>query len=297
MHIRLQQCSVLLAILLISIFLAPLCILSALDKKESTSFEARKYSQPQQYALLLGGGFNSQNNLESFYKNIAYVYEALRDLGYKKENIITLFFRGATAARPIIDGEATRKRFLKELDNLAALLGPEDSLLIFRSGHGIIELVFDENLGKSNGTEAVMQLSDGNLSSTDLQAKLDKIDCKHIVLILSQCFSGLFADIARNIDNIVVVTETDALGYAIHQTQMKTGWKYEEWPFVKCLFDGFLDKNAATPSQSVAYAFAYMLKKNPNIIGVPIRADRPLLKENPQIRYGNKLTAGTVYLD
>lgn len=296
MNIKLQQLYFLLIIIPISIFSTPVNVLPASHIEALKNTEEHEHNQSEHYAILLGGGFNRKNNLESFYRNIEYVYDTLRQLGYKKKNIKTLFWGGVTPLRPIIDGEATRKRLLTELDNLAAIVGPEDSLLLFRSGHGIIELVFDKDSEMSSGTEAVMQLSDGNLGSTELQAKLENIKCKHIILILSQCFSGLFTEIAKNIDNIVIVTETDALGYAIHQTQMKTGWEYEVWPFVKCLFDGFLDRNTRAHGQSVAYAFEYMLKKNPNIIGVPIRADRPLLKENPQIRYGVKLKTGTVYL-
>jgi hypothetical protein len=297
MNTRQHQRCVLLIIVLISLFFAPLNVLPSSDIEEFKNAEENEHIQSERYALLFGGGFNNKNNLESFYTNIEYVYDALRQLGYKKKNIKTLFFGGETPKRPIIEGEATRKRLLTELDNFAAVMGSEDSLLLFRSGHGIIELVFDKHSQMSPGTEAVMQLSDGCLSPTELQEKLLKIQCEQIIFILSQCFSGPFTEIAKNIDNIVIITETDALGYAIHQTQMKTGWKYAAWPFVKCLFDGFLDQNSEASARSVAYAFAYMLEKNPNIIGFPIRADRPLLKENPQIRYGKKLIKGTVYLD
>jgi hypothetical protein len=40
-----------------------------------------------------------------------------------------------------------------------------------------------------------------------------------------------------------------------------------------------------------------MLECNPNAKGIAIKADRPLLKEYPQIRYGNGLTMGNVYID
>ena len=289
MNCKLQHCSVLPIIILIGIFFAPGNVLPSSDIKGLKNPEKHQNIQSEKYALLIGGGYNNQNNLASFYINIEYVRDTLRQLGYKKRNIITLFYGGATLTKPNIDGEATRKRLLIELDKYASILGPEDSLLLFRSGHGTIELVFDEHSGMGIGPEAVMQLSDGNLGPTKLQAKFEKINCRHIILILSQCFSGPFTEIAKNIDNIVIITETDALGYAFHENQMKTGWKYEVWPFVKCLFDGFSNQNSEANTQSVAYAFEYMLEKNPNIIGVPIRADRPLLKENPQIRYGKKL--------
>jgi len=297
LNIILKQGLILLISTFISMFFVPANVLASRDIYELKIPSDHKDIEPEKYALLLGGGTNNQNNFDSFYANIAYVYDVLRQLGYKKKNIKTLFLGGVAPSRPIVDGEATKKRFLTELENFAKVILPTDSMLLFRSGHGTIELIFDENMEKSVGTMAVMQLSDGTIDPIELQTKLDKIDARHIMLILSQCYSGQFTEIADNVDNVVVVTETDALGYAIHQTQMKTGWKYEVWPFVKCLFDGFIHKNSGRPSQSLAHAFQYMLKNNPNIIGVPIRADRPLLKESPQVRYGSKLSEGTISLD
>ena len=40
-----------------------------------------------------------------------------------------------------------------------------------------------------------------------------------------------------------------------------------------------------------------MLECNPNVKGIAIKADRPLLKEYPQIKYGSGLTMGNVYID
>ena len=49
--------------------------------------------------------------------------------------------------------------------------------------------------------------------------------------------------------------------------------------------------------QSVFNAYQYLLKCNPYIKGVPVHADRPLLKENPQIKYGSSLKKGTVHIN
>jgi hypothetical protein len=73
-------------------------------------------------------------------------------------------------------------------------------------------------------------------------------------------------------------------------------WKYDVWPFVKCIFDGFFASEAGGKKQSVSDAFRYMLTCNPNIGGEPVKADRPLLKENPQIKYGSALKRGSVYI-
>lgn len=132
------------------------------------------------------------------------------------------------------------------------------------------------------------------LSRLEFQERLARIKAKKIVVILNQCFSGQFTDIALKLNNTVIISQADL---AIHQTIKTLRWKQDEWPFVKCLFDGFLHNGIKEEKQSVYNAFQYMLKCNPNIEGIPIQADRPLLKENPQIKYGRGLKKGTVYID
>ena len=128
----------------------------------------------------------------------------------------------------------------------------------------------------------------------EFQERLARIKAKQIVVILNQCFSGQFTDIALKLNNTVIISQADL---AIHQTLKTLSWEHDEWPFVKCLFDGFLHNGIKEKKKSVYNAFQYMLKCNPNIEGIPIQADRPLLKENPQIKYGRGLKKGTVYID
>jgi hypothetical protein len=63
------------------------------------------------------------------------------------------------------------------------------------------------------------------------------------------------------------------------------------------MFDGFSQKITKGERQSVFNAYQHLLLCNPYIIGVPVHADRPLLKENPQIKYGSSLKKGTEYID
>ena len=146
------------------------------------------------------------------------------------------------------------------------------------------------------GTEAVMRFPDGNLSYFDFQEILEQIRGKQIIVILNQCFAGQFTDIAMSLDKVVVITETRETQMAINNTRKTLRWQHDEWPFVKCIFDGFLQNNSKGKRQSVFNAFQYMLRCNPSIEGIPVQADRPLLKENPQIKYGSGLKKGTVYL-
>lgn len=157
-----------------------------------------------------------------------------------------------------------------------------DSLLIFRSGHGTLGFIDQKTIG-------VMNFSDSCLSSFDLVEILKKLNAKQIVIILNQCFGGQFADITLTIPNAVVVSQTKESEVAINEYRKTVRWNFNEWPFVKCLFDGFLEKLNSDKKKSIYDSFQYMLDCNPNIKGVPIQADRPLLKENPNITYGNEV--------
>jgi len=144
------------------------------------------------------------------------------------------------------------------------------------------------------GITAAMIFPDGVLTCLEFQERLARIKAKQIVVILNQCFSGQFTDMALKLNNTVIISQT---GFAMHQNRNTLRWKHDEWPFVKCFFDGFLHNGKEEKKQSVYTAFQYMLQCNPNIEGIPVKPDRPLLKENPQIKYGRSLTIGTVYID
>ena len=264
---------------------------------------------PQKYALLVGGGVTERDDNESFYSNIEYVSNVLKRLKYKNENMKILFYGGDSKIRSIAVADATRKNFINELRHFEKTIDSNDSLLIFRSGHGTIELV-DEKYGilsvdkeipriritRIIGTAAVMSFPDGQLSYLEFQDRLKRIKAGQIVVILNQCYSGQFTEIASKLDKTVVVSETEDVGFAFFSNRKTKSWDSKVWPFVKCMFDGFLLKEHREPSQSVLAAFEYMLSCNPNVAGLPIIADRPLLRENPQIKYSHGLKRGGVYI-
>lgn len=285
-----------------------LLLISIISSVNADSFNPpAKYKkfETKKYALLIGGGTTDWDNYDSFFDNIEYASNTLIKLGYYEEDIKILFYGGKKPGHSTVEGDATKKIFIDELSYLEKVIDSNDSLLIFRSGHGAIDIVFKkfeallntENLSVDDkfeivGTTAVMIFPDGVLTCLEFQERLARIKAKQIVVILNQCFSGQFTDMALKLSNTVVISQTD---FVMHQSRKTLKWKHNEWPFVKCFFDGFLH-NCKEKRQSVYNAFQYMLKCNPNIEGIPVKADRPLLKEIPQIKYGKSLTIGTVYI-
>jgi hypothetical protein len=267
-------------------------------------------NKPTRYALLIGGGVNSCNNFNSFYKNIEYVANSLKQMGYSDENVKILFYGGKSSDRLLAEADATRKNVIDEIKNYEEIIDSNDSLLIFRSGHGIIELVFEEYgilpihrlvpdnlIKKIKGTAAVMSFPDGQLSYLEFQERLGRIKAGQIVLILNQCYSGQFTEIATKLDKTVVVSETGEVGIAFFSNRNTERWNYKVWPYVKCIFDGFLSCNGGKCKKSVHEAYTYMLSCNPNVEGLPVKADKPLLRETPQIKYGRGLKKGSVYIN
>lgn len=260
-----------------------------------------KKNEPKKYALLVGGGTTEYDSFESFYTNIEYVFNVLLKLGYVEKDIKILFFDGKTQKHSIVEDRATKKKFIDELSRLEGIIDSNDSLLIFRSGHGMVDLLDEKNgqlfqYDDFFGTVAVMNFPDGCLNCFEFQARLKRIKAKQIIIILSQCFGGQFADIGINLPNAVVISETRKTDLAFHQNRKTIRWQHNEWPFVRCFFDSFLKRESTFKKTSIFGAFQYMLECNPNIEGIPIKADRPLLKEYPIIKYGRDLKQGFVYI-
>lgn len=262
------------------------------------------------HALLIGGGTAEFDNSNYFYENIEYIANSLKQMGYDDRYVKILFYGGRSSGYPLVEANATKRNVIAELRRYEKILDENDSLLIFRSGHGIIELVFDtygiltidetateKEIKKIIWTAAVMKFPDGSMSYIQFQEILGRIKAKQVIVILNQCYSGQFTEIATNVDNTVIVSETDEVGIAFYSKRKTKKWKYKVWPFVKCMFDGFLSANYAGKKKSVLAAFEYMLLCNPNVVGLCVKADRPLLKETPQISYGKGLTKGAVYID
>ncbi len=277
-----------------------------------------QYSLPQKlnahdsnwYALLVGGGVTKQDNLDTFYTNITYARSTLLKLGYNKKDIKLLFYRGKSPQYPLSEGAATKGNVVKELVRFSKIADGNDSLFIFRSGHGIIELIFykygilpkgevlkEDSCLHAIGTAAVMCFPDGYLSYLELQKILNKIKARQIILILNQCYSGQFTQISNDLANTVVISQTEDVGYAFRSQRTPKKWEMEVWPFVKCIFDGFIPVGRKSKRKSVSEAFEFMLRCNPNVKGVPTAADRPLLIERPQIKYGSELKRGSVFIN
>jgi calcineurin-like phosphoesterase family protein len=116
--------------------------LKSLNHRNTNAQERMGYNENKKYALLIGGGSNQHDICKSYYKNIEYVFNTLKILSYDDKDIKILFYGGRTPDHPIVEGDATKTSVMKELSYIGGKIDSNDTLIIFRSGHGIIESMF-----------------------------------------------------------------------------------------------------------------------------------------------------------
>ena len=118
--------------------------------------------------------------LQNCFKDAAGFIEVLKErYNFSDEHILTLY-----------NSEATRANIHARLKELKKRVKPQDSLIIFFSGHGETE----DNVGYWVPVEAHPTREWEFVSTNDIKSRLDAINSFHTFVIVDACFSGaLFA--------------------------------------------------------------------------------------------------------
>ena len=89
------------------------------------------------------------------------------------------------------DQEATRENILKALERLAELAGPENTALVFYSGHGEYGVDGDYYLVSHDAKLAGKKVATGSgVSQAALLEKVKKIKAERVVMIFNACHAG-----------------------------------------------------------------------------------------------------------
>lgn len=125
------------------------------------------------YSKLTG---SSNGNLDGVAYDMQHVGEVFDAFGYAKENTRTLFNEAATVS-------AVRSSFVQ----LAGLVGPQDTVVVYISGHGT-----QKPFGKTGVTMPVLvDTTSSNLIDYDeITALLGRIPAKERVMLVDTCFAG-----------------------------------------------------------------------------------------------------------
>jgi hypothetical protein len=113
----------------------------------------------------------------------------MKDFGFKKENIFTLF-----------DEAATQDNIYKQFRDMVKLLSPNDRLVIYFSGHGY----YDETLesGYWIPVDAPQDANQKYLSNVEITRMVQKMKAKNIFVIADACYSGqLLRDMQKDVSS------------------------------------------------------------------------------------------------
>lgn len=150
----------------------------------------------QVYALIVGvANYERISPLNRTDEDALRITHALRQAGVLAPASVTL-----------TDAQATRANFRAALASLARQVGPDDTLLIFFSGHG--EKV--ENLTtERDGSAETIELFDDALFDYELAEMLQDVDARTL-LVIDACFAGGFDQVIDQKDERMGIFSSDA---------------------------------------------------------------------------------------
>lgn len=151
--------------------------------------------EAQVYALSVGvSEYQRISPLTRTDEDALRVNAALRDSGVLAPESVTL-----------IDERATRANFQRHLTEMTNAMGPDDTLMIFFSGHG--EKV--ENMTtESDRSAETIELFDAALYDYELTEMLSDVDSR-ILLVIDACFAGGFNNVIDGRINRMGVFSSD----------------------------------------------------------------------------------------
>jgi WD40 repeat protein len=95
-------------------------------------------------------------------------------------------------AQRIVEEGATLAGLRTALGNLRAQLGPDDRVVLYFAGHGIALEADDKPAGYLVPQDAKADDPSTLLPMSELHEALEKLPCRHLLLILDCCFGGTF---------------------------------------------------------------------------------------------------------
>ncbi len=212
--------------------------------KSSTPSEIKSASpNPNLYAVLINGGFNSSMNEIRYWNDISAIYCTLTDVyGYLPENIFVHSTDGTTtnnygslnldnSGGADIDYPAYKTNIISTFENLENILSSDDQLFVFVTDHGGRDLGNDEAYIYLWDND--LQTSDDDiLSVTEFNQLLAPIETSEIIVFMEQCFSGGFIDNQNNItgEHRVVQTACEYVAYSYPEIHI-TNMAYDEFAY------------------------------------------------------------------
>lgn len=92
----------------------------------------------------------------------------------------------------LIDGQATRERVRRAIANVASQAGPNDTFVLFYSGHGGREPRSTVQLAEADGQDETLVFYDADATDDEIAEWLSGVRTRFSLIVLDSCFSGGF---------------------------------------------------------------------------------------------------------
>ena len=203
---------------------------------------------------------NAKKDVEDFEKILTNKY------CFENKNIIRLLNKDATA-KAIIEN-------FRKLKTDPEKIKSEDSLIIYFSGHGELDIDFDQ--GYWVPYDAEKDNIQSYISNENLKTYLDALEnkCRHIFLINDSCFSGTLLSPKRS--NQTNAVETEPSRYALTSGRgdesVSDGVRGTNSPFAKYLLQILEDSNDSLGVIKLSDGVVLCLSEDRNIYQTPCAA-------------------------
>jgi hypothetical protein len=119
------------------------------------------------------------------YQNLTHLFKCLNDISAFKEILLEKFEFEEQQVIELTNASATFESVSSQLEKYTAL-GEDDTLIIYFSGHGG---QFDQEIEEGYWALYNTNNKKNALSFNDIVKKLERINCKHILIISDSCYS------------------------------------------------------------------------------------------------------------
>lgn len=157
------------------------------------------------YAVLLGAHTELRH-----LGNLSLAYQVLIEQGYQREHIYILESEGDATYFPTTD-VASRATVARLFDHLRKVVEPQDTLLIYVTGHGRRVNATSETRGKTQalGVSTIVLNRDEELADWELGAMLEGIAPSVGIAFFDQCYGAIFATAMRSCNFVSITTAAE----------------------------------------------------------------------------------------
>jgi len=185
-------------------------------KKEKKGLKsATTYDASNDYAVIISGGYDNENNWERYWNDCSAIYSALVDVyDYSPSHIYVIMSDGTSSgldrvldvtydalgnptyirdSSPLdLDGNgtndiqysATKSNVSSVFNTLSNILDEDDHLFVYVTDHG----------GQTSGDDVYLYLWGETMTDDEFATELDKVNAGKITVTMEQCNSGGFID-------------------------------------------------------------------------------------------------------